>query len=73
MSSPSEQDGQRGRLQPQSFLSMCSFFLMSLLNVLFLKEVTENIHENQQGSHEQIIIKHNILKINSFFVQVGNV
>ena len=30
------------------------FFLISPINVLFLKEVTQNIHENQQASHEQI-------------------
>ena len=60
--------GQRERLPPQSFLSMCPFFLMGLLNVLFLKEVTQNIHENRQASHEQIKIKYNTLKRSSFFV-----
>ena len=43
------EEGQRGRLPPQNFLSMYPFFLMSPLNVLFLKEVTQHIHENQQA------------------------
>ena len=33
----------------QSSLLMCPFLLMSSLNVLFLKEVTKNVHENQQA------------------------
>ena len=41
--------GQRGRQSPQSSLLMCPFLLMSPLNVLFLKKVTNNIHENQQA------------------------
>ena len=32
----------------QSSLLMCSFLLRSPLNVLFLKEVPKNVHENQQ-------------------------
>ena len=34
----------------------------------FLKEVTQNIYENQQASQEQIEIKNNTLKRNPFFV-----
>ena len=55
-SGPPEQGGQRGRQPPrpsppppQSSLLMYRFWLMSRLNVLFLKEVTENVHENQQA------------------------
>ena len=33
----------------QSSLLMCSFLLRSPLNVLFLKEVPKNVHENQQA------------------------
>ena len=33
----------------QSSLLMCSFLLRSPLNVLFLKEVHKNVHENQQA------------------------
>ena len=43
---------------------------MSLLNVLFLKDVTQNTHENQQENHEQNKIKHNILKRSFFFCLV---
>ena len=62
--------GQRGRLPPPSsqFSVDMLFFLMSPLIVPFSKEVTQNIHENQRASHEQIKIKHNTLKRNSFFV-----
>ena len=35
--------------QEQSSLLMCPFLLMSPLNVLYLKEVTNNVHENQQA------------------------
>ena len=41
--------GQMGRNLPQSSLLMCPFLLVIPLNVLFLKEVTSNIHENQQA------------------------
>ena len=34
---------------PQSSLLMCPFLLAIPLNVLFLKEVTNNVHENQQA------------------------
>ena len=34
---------------PQKFFGYVPFFLMSPLNVLFLKEVTQNLHENQQA------------------------
>ena len=34
---------------PQKFSGDVSFLLMSPLNVLFLKEVTKNVHENQQA------------------------
>ena len=34
----------------KSSLLMCPFFLASPLNVLFLKEVTKNVHENQVKS-----------------------
>ena len=43
-------EGQKGHQLPpptppkKSFLLMCPFLLMSPLNVLFLKEVTENVH-----------------------------
>ena len=47
ISGPLKQGGQRGR--PQSSLLMCPFLLMSSLNVRFLKEVTKNVHENQQA------------------------
>ena len=43
-----EQRGQRGCQPPQSSLLMCPFLLLSPLNSLFLKEVTNNVHENQQ-------------------------
>ena len=33
----------------QSSLLMCPYFLMSSLNVLFLKEVPKNAHERQQA------------------------
>ena len=48
-SSPPEKGGQRGRQLPQSSLLMYPFLLMGPLNVLFLKKVTNNIHENQQA------------------------
>ena len=38
-----------GRRPPKSFLSMCPFF-MSPVTVVFLKEVTKNVHENQYMS-----------------------
>ena len=38
----------RQPLTPKSSLLMCPFLLMSPLNVVFLKEVTKNIYENQQ-------------------------
>ena len=43
------EDGALTPRPPQSSLFMCSFLLMSSLNVLFLKEVTQNVHENQQA------------------------
>ena len=61
-----KQEGQRGRLSPQSFLSMCPFLLMSPLNVLFLKEVIY-MKINKQN-HEQIRKKHNTFKRSSFFI-----
>ena len=50
-SRPSGAGGAEGASPPpsQSFLPICPFFLMSYLNVLFLKEVTQNTHENQQA------------------------
>ena len=53
---------------PPKFPVDVPFFLMSPLNMAFLKEVTQNIHENQQESHEQIKTKHNTLKRNPFVV-----
>ena len=47
---------------------MCPFFLVIPLNVLFLEEVTNKNHENQQANHEQIKIKLSTLKRSSFFV-----
>ena len=38
-----------GRWPPKSFLSMCPFF-MSPVTVVFLKEATKNVHENQYMS-----------------------
>ena len=45
LSGPPEQGGQRGRQPPPPSKSS---LLMSPLNVLFLKKVTQNVHENQQ-------------------------
>ena len=42
---PPEQGGKQASA-PQSSLLLCSFLLMSPLNVLFLKEVTKNV-QNQ--------------------------
>ena len=50
---------------PQSCLLMCPFLMMSYLNVLFLKIVTKNVHENQQAKSRAIKIKLNSLKISS--------
>ena len=40
---------QRGCQPSQSSLLRCPFLPMSPLNVLFLKEATKNVHENQQA------------------------
>ena len=42
-------EAERVSAPPQSFLLMCPFLLMSPLNVLLLKEVTKNVHENKQA------------------------
>ena len=45
----------RGGVAPlplESFLLMCPFLLMSPFNVLFLKEVTKIVHENQQAKSQ---------------------
>ena len=42
--------------------------LMSQEIVFFLKEVTQNIRENQQANHEQINTKHETLKRSLLFV-----
>ena len=51
LTGPLEQGGREGvsTTPPQSYLLMCPFLLMSPLNVLFLKDVTKNIDENQQA------------------------
>ena len=41
--------GGRGGVSPPKDLLMYPFLLMSPLNVLFLKDVTKNIDENQQA------------------------
>ena len=41
--------GTEGALAPQISPLMCPFLLMNPLNVLFLKEVTKYVHENQQA------------------------
>ena len=46
----------------------CPVYVKKRLLLLVLKEATYNTHENQQPTHEQIEIKHNTLKRNSFFV-----
>ena len=51
-SSPPEQGGRGGVSPPPSpakFSVDVPFLLMNPLNVLFLKELTKNIHENQQA------------------------
>ena len=40
----------RGLQHFQSSLLMCPFLLISPLNMLFLKKVTENVHENQEAT-----------------------
>ena len=45
--------GAEGASAPlRSSLLMCPFLLMSPLNVLFLKEITQNVHENQQAKSQ---------------------
>ena len=44
--------GVRGRRPPQSSLLMRPFLLISLLNVVFLEEITTNIYENQQAKSQ---------------------
>ena len=48
---PSGEGGgaQSGLQHFQSSLLMCTFLLISLLNMLFSKKVTENVHENQEA------------------------
>ena len=46
---PLEQGGKRGHQPPQSSLLMCPYLLVIPLNVLYLKEVNNNVHENQQA------------------------
>ena len=41
---------QRGLQHFQSSLLMCPFLLISPLNMLFPKKVTENVHENQEAT-----------------------
>ena len=43
-----EGGGREGVRPPQRCLLMCTFLPMSPLNLLFSKEVTKNVHENQQ-------------------------
>ena len=45
---PPEQGRGRGGVTPSKFSVDVPFLLMSPLNVLFLKEVTKHVHENQQ-------------------------
>ena len=58
MIGPPEQDGWVGwggegrggvRAPSQSSLLMCPLLLLSPLNILFLKDVTKNVHEYQQA------------------------
>ena len=45
--------GDRGGVSPpQSYLLMCPFLLMNSLNMLFLKEVTKNVHKNWQAKSQ---------------------
>ena len=46
---PSGAGGADGASAPPKFSVDVPFLLMSPLNVLFLKEVTNSIHENQQA------------------------
>ena len=45
--------GEEGREPPQISLLICLFLMVIPLNVLFLKEVTNNKHENQQAKSRE--------------------
>ena len=47
---PSGGGGKRGLQHFQSSLLMYPFLLISPLNMLFSKKVTENVHENQEAT-----------------------
>ena len=47
---PDQGRGIRFVCPPQKFFSQCALFPKSPLNVLFLKLVTKNVHENQNST-----------------------